>query len=381
MAQKRIFLSHASADKILADVLRNTLVLGGVDEGQIFYSSDRGTGIPAGADVSTYLRRSLRDAGLVIELLSETFLIRPMCLMELGGAWTMGTPTYPIVVPPLTRGVAAGQIGNVQMGVLGTDVEIGEVFDELHDRLVQDLGIQCHLTAWNRAIAGFRQQLPSTLACAKAAAAMLSGEGREARSGPEEPEPARAQDTVVDKAAELRIAYRLGTAISYLSQNGRAFYSRDYSDGFPGAEVLTKTFEQLLSILCDILETVDHDPRVMDVTLEDSHQLITGICSVMTERVFGGGAPLSSASYEGTNDRLEQVRAAENDTYEVYANDLQRYRAQQLNDLGEVVKRRRAYISALRDFESCICSIFELLDKRVSSRRNRRDAYKAKPSR
>jgi hypothetical protein len=69
---KRIFLSHASADKALADLLRSTLVLGGVPEGRIFYSSDRSSGIPSGEDVGTYLRRSLQAASLVIELVSDT---------------------------------------------------------------------------------------------------------------------------------------------------------------------------------------------------------------------------------------------------------------------------------------------------------------------
>lgn len=124
---KRIFLSHAFADKVLADLLRDTLVLGGVSENRVFYSSDRSSGIPSGEDVGSYLRRSLRDADLVVELLSETFLTRPMCLMELGGAWTMGTPTYPIVVPPLSRDQVIKQIGNIQMGVLGTDAEIGGI--------------------------------------------------------------------------------------------------------------------------------------------------------------------------------------------------------------------------------------------------------------
>jgi hypothetical protein len=168
---KRIFLSHAYADKALADLLRNTLVLGGVPEGRLFYSSDRSSGIPSGEDVGTYLQRSLRESGFVIELLSETFLTRPMCLMELGGAWTLGTPTYPIVVPPLTRDMATRQIGNVQMGVLSTDAEIGGIFDELHDRLAQDLGIQTKITTWNRAISEFKQQLPSKLAIAQAVAA------------------------------------------------------------------------------------------------------------------------------------------------------------------------------------------------------------------
>jgi hypothetical protein len=168
---KLIFLSHAFADKTLADLLRDTLVLGGVPEDRIFYSSDRSSGIPSGVDVGTHLQRSLRDAGLVLELLSETFLTRPMCLMELGGAWALGTPTYPIVVPPLTRDEATKQIGNVQMGVLGTDAEISSIFDELHDRLAQDVGIQTRAATWNRAIANFKQQLPSKLATAQAVAA------------------------------------------------------------------------------------------------------------------------------------------------------------------------------------------------------------------
>jgi hypothetical protein len=75
------------------------------------------------------------------------------------------------VVPPLTRDEATRQIGNVQMGVLGTEAEIGGIFDELHDRLAQDLGIQTKVTTWNREIANFRQQLPSKLAAVQAAAA------------------------------------------------------------------------------------------------------------------------------------------------------------------------------------------------------------------
>jgi hypothetical protein len=167
----RIFLSHASADHELADLFRNTLILGGVPEDRIFYSSARATGIPYGQDVGTYLRTSLRESGLVIELLSETFLTRPMCLMELGGAWTLGTPTYPIMVPPLSRDTASRAIGNVQMGVLGADAEVDAIFDELHDRLAQDLDIQVRVAAWNRAIREFKQQLPSRLAIAQAAAA------------------------------------------------------------------------------------------------------------------------------------------------------------------------------------------------------------------
>jgi hypothetical protein len=90
--------------------------------------------------------------------------------MELGGAWTLRTPTYPIVVPPLTRDEATRHIGNVRMGVLSTASEISDIFDELHDRLAQDMAIQCALPAWNRAAADFKQQLPSRLASAQVVA-------------------------------------------------------------------------------------------------------------------------------------------------------------------------------------------------------------------
>jgi hypothetical protein len=172
-----IFVSHAHADRPLADLLRDTLVLAGVPERRIFYSSSRATGIPSGEDVRTYLQRSLREAGLVIELISETFLTRPYCLMELGGAWTLGTPTYPMVVPPLTREIAAQQIGSVQMGILGTESDIDDLFDELHDRLAKDVNISAETKAWNRAIRRFKQALPEKLAeVAKASSEVPSSE-------------------------------------------------------------------------------------------------------------------------------------------------------------------------------------------------------------
>jgi len=94
-----------------------------------------------------------------------------MCLIELGGAWTLGKPTYPIVVPPLSRGTATREIGNVQMGVLGTDADVDAIFDELHDRLDRVLRIRIKATSWNRAIREFKQQLPSRLTMAQAAGA------------------------------------------------------------------------------------------------------------------------------------------------------------------------------------------------------------------
>jgi hypothetical protein len=169
--EDKIFISHAWADRKLADLLRDTLVLGGIPRNRIFYSSSRATGIPSGTDVRAHLRSELQQAGLIIELISTTFLTRPMCLLELGGAWALEKPTYPIVVPPLTRSQAMAQIGDLNMGQLGSQEEIDDVFDELHDRLASDIGLSTTATEWNPVARRFKEGLPAVLAGLAAAAA------------------------------------------------------------------------------------------------------------------------------------------------------------------------------------------------------------------
>jgi hypothetical protein len=161
--EQRIFISHASVDKLLADLLRGTLVLGGVPENVIFYSSDRATGIPTGEDVREHLRKVLGECGLVIGLISSEFPRRPIRLMEFGGAWALNKPTYPIVIPPFTRRRATNQIGEVQMGILDSDSNIDEIFDELNGRLLQNVGREVKATSWNRAVRDFKKRFPAVL--------------------------------------------------------------------------------------------------------------------------------------------------------------------------------------------------------------------------
>lgn len=161
---KKLLLGHATADRPVAHLLRETLVLGRIANDAIFHSSSRGSGIPSGADVRSRLRTELQRAGLVVELITPMFLTRPMCLMGLGGAWALGVATHPIVVPPLERTEVTRQIGDVHMGLLGSDSDIDEVFDELHDRLESDIGVRARTADWNRATRTFKQRLAPVLA-------------------------------------------------------------------------------------------------------------------------------------------------------------------------------------------------------------------------
>jgi TIR domain len=155
-ASNRVFISHAAADRQLAGMLRDTLILGGVPESQLFYSSSRSSGIASGSDIRSDLHEQLHKAGMIVELISSVYLRRPMCLIEHGAAWALGKSTYPIVVPPLERDVVEQQLGSIHMGLLGGEQDLDDVLDELHDRLASDVGVNTKAASWNRATRYFK---------------------------------------------------------------------------------------------------------------------------------------------------------------------------------------------------------------------------------
>src|ERR1700691_148450 len=100
-----IFISHASADKVMVDeFVDNVVRLGcGVPPDLIFYSSGSDTGVPSGKDLNTYVRDQVGVVGLVVSLLTPAFQIRPFCVAELGAAWSRVDNLFPIKHPELDR--------------------------------------------------------------------------------------------------------------------------------------------------------------------------------------------------------------------------------------------------------------------------------------
>lgn len=168
---RRVFISHAASDKPLAGLIQRLLIMSGVPRERVFYSSDRATGVPAGRGSREVLKEMLRDNPFVMEVISNTFMTRPMCLMELGAAWVMEVPTFPIVVPPLSRTELITQIGDVHLPRLGSEDELDELFDELHGRLLEHLGVTVQAAVWNPAVRDFKRDLPHALSSVDAAKA------------------------------------------------------------------------------------------------------------------------------------------------------------------------------------------------------------------
>lgn len=124
-----------------------------------------------------------------------------------------------------------------------------------------------------------------------------------------------------------------------------------------------------LSALADVLESVDDSPRLIDASLDDVHKMTAGLAKTVkrlaSESDFSGNDP-----YRDSYDMFEHARSNENDTYEIYADDLERYQQRQHRDLpvadsdsdkSAVVKRRRSYIAILFELYSQIAYLVDSL--------------------
>lgn len=108
----KIFVSHAVADKVLADkfvaFLKEAI---GVPAKSIFCSSVEGQGIPLGDDFNEYMKQQIQNPKIVILLMTPRYMESWFCLMELGATWAKSLSAIPIVVPPIKYNVISATLG------------------------------------------------------------------------------------------------------------------------------------------------------------------------------------------------------------------------------------------------------------------------------
>lgn len=124
-----------------------------------------------------------------------------------------------------------------------------------------------------------------------------------------------------------------------------------------------------LSALTDVLESVDDDPRLIDASLDDIHTIAARLAKT-AKRLVSDSAFFRNGPYRDSYDMFEHARSNENDSYEIYAYDLERYQQRQHRDLTvadsdsdkfTIVKRRRTYIGILFELHSQIAYFIDSL--------------------
>jgi hypothetical protein len=155
--KKPVFISHATDDKAVVDLLIDLVETGmGISSSQIFCTALEGMGIPAGSNFIEFIRGQIQQPKAVVLLLTQTYVTRPFCLAELGAAWAMGHHVFPLVLPPLR----VGDIGDVLATSQMLRINDPNALNQLHVELTAALGVlQGNLQRWEVKRNQFLQKL------------------------------------------------------------------------------------------------------------------------------------------------------------------------------------------------------------------------------
>lgn len=156
-----LFISHASADKDLADAFVDDVIrLGcGIPSESIFYSSGADTGVPSGSDLNAYVRDKVSDVNLVIALITPAFQQSSYCTAELGAAWSRVENLFPLISP----GFDLDDLDGVLRGMIVKALDNEAALDELRDRIHASLGISAATTTWGTYKAKWLKAAPELL--------------------------------------------------------------------------------------------------------------------------------------------------------------------------------------------------------------------------
>lgn len=147
MTKGKLFISHAAADKKLADQLVDLLQMGvDVPRGQIFCTSLEGMGVPKGTTFVDWIRQELVDATLVIALITPNYFDSVFCLCELGATWATQTGFYPLIVPPVTYEDLKAVLVGCQVGVSDDESDL----DDMYERAKKAAATRPSTARWNQ---------------------------------------------------------------------------------------------------------------------------------------------------------------------------------------------------------------------------------------
>jgi len=135
---KQIFISHAHGDKDLAKSIANLLSTGlNITRKDIFCTSLKGSDIPGGEDFLTYIHTELKQAKVIILLLTENYFASQFCIAESGASWVLKEvdkcKVIPIVVPPISRSKLKATLAVSQCRNISDSSEWDDTKDELED--------------------------------------------------------------------------------------------------------------------------------------------------------------------------------------------------------------------------------------------------------
>ena len=116
LGKNRIFISHSSQNKDIAEQLCVFLSGLGVDKHKIFCSSIIGQGVDNGEKLNEAIADAISKSGLLVFLLSKDFLASSYCMEELGVGWYLSQTgkahCFYLVLPDMTLAELQGFVNS-----------------------------------------------------------------------------------------------------------------------------------------------------------------------------------------------------------------------------------------------------------------------------
>ena len=132
--KNKIFISHRSTDKAIADMLVDFLSGTGIPRDNIFCSSLPGNDI--NQKISDEIKAALRDSAVNFAILSDDYYQSAYCLNEAGVLWYEDTPVIPITLPEINETKMYGFLNNeYKLRRLDSDTDISAIYDVVSEAI------------------------------------------------------------------------------------------------------------------------------------------------------------------------------------------------------------------------------------------------------
>jgi len=145
----KIFISHSSKDKIIADAFVEQILISGcgISEKDIFCSSIEGLGIRTGNDFREHILNELLGADYSFLLISNNYKKSDICLNEMGASWAINSLE---VKPFLFPNIEFNSIGTLYSVKQASKLNDGYALDELFEEITTKYNINKSITRWNK---------------------------------------------------------------------------------------------------------------------------------------------------------------------------------------------------------------------------------------
>jgi hypothetical protein len=159
--RKKLFLSHANADKKIAECIVNKILIDslGLTKEEIFFTSKRETGIKSSLAWREQIKKHLLDCEIFVALITTNYHKSEMCHAELGAAWVTNKIIYSLYLSPITTKNFSVVVAERQADNLREKEELNSFMEQLTDDFKDNYDKDLNLNNRDLHIQKFQQSL------------------------------------------------------------------------------------------------------------------------------------------------------------------------------------------------------------------------------